>query len=1468
MNIKNKLITSIVLLVMSSNSYAADLNLSTTPLFLGGQAAPLVMLVMGRDHTLYYEAYNDATDLDDNGAIDEYETRYAPKTSSAYYGIFDPDFCYDYDSTNKYFYPSAKANSNKSCSNNKWSGDFLNYVTTARIDAIRKVLYGGQRTGTYDAAGTAIVTRTVLPHDAHSWGKVYRAAMASASKYPFTLSNYAGCAECTSVDDNNQIFFANTSVNASTPILRILKVNKVQDSKNVNIWGWVSKEQPVADTSITTYDDNYNTGNMTVSPTDYVVRVLACKPLADNTVSSHCQQYGATYQPTGLLQRYADNMKFGLITGSYTHNLSGGLLRQVIHFIGDEIVATDGKFKGSGVIGNLEKLKIIDFDYTNRRYESNCGWITWHALYDGQCKDWGNPLAEMLYESIRYFSGKNKASYNTDLDILDNATWSDPFDSSNTPGVSTCSKPINLVINSITPTFDSDELPGSSFKAASYSDDGSINGKTFSAATSTSTISSSEGVDGGTYFIGDNNSDTNKNAPTAKTVTSLSSVRGLSPENPSLQGSFYSAGVSYFAHINDLSSTQSGDQKLMTHVVALSSPLPQIKIAVGDKTITLVPTAKTIPGNNVGYFPTNQIVDYYVESLTQTSGSFLINFEDVEQGADHDMDMIVRYSYRVTGSSVSITLATLYSRGGLNQHAGYVITGTSADGLYYDVTDILDNGETYYKYSLDTPNNDNSHTYPRYMSSLPYAKTRIFTASGSVAKFLPSPLWYAAKWGGFTDKNGNKIPDSGEWDSIKAGQPDNYYPVTNMSNLPTLLGQAFANIAAGSKTTTALAYSSPVITTSATSYAYKTSFNSDNWTGDLKAFQIDANGSLAANATWSASAQLDAASVPTRKIFTYYRKIGETAQKVNLTEPTNLSGDSSGLSDSQISTLLSDAQLDAGTDTEKLTKIKNLVNYLRGDKTNEGSAPGKFRQRNHRLGDIVDSTPVSGTSITDSRKFVVVGANDGMVHVFDADTGNEIFAYMPSIPTAVNINHPSVGALAKQNYAHQFYVNGGITLSKVTSGGTTKLIAVGTLGQGGQTVYALDLTDLSNPSATANLLWEFTDQELGYTGGTPSIVTLKSGTKAVVFGNGYNNTQADGSVSTSGNASIFVVDALNGSLISRLDTKVGTSSDPLNKSRANAMAQPVVLADSSFTRTAKVIYAGDLFGNLWKWNIDDANRDNWAPGLGTKETPLPIFIAKDSSDNRQPITTRPSLAMHSSGNGVMILFGTGKYVESTDNTYDQPIAQPTTFGIHSFYGIRDFKDNSGIGALISRSDLQQRVITAEIKIGNSYKRLIDTSSDMTTVPAAIDWNTKKGWYLDLNNSSAEILGGAAAKSVDGERTVTDSSVSFQQLVFTTLIPSTDECLGTNSGWLMELNASEGTLYVPLKAAINIQDESTIAYLKSLKSTTGILSAPSDVYVSDGNNVKKGGHIVSSDDKIQVISGERIASKQESWKQTY
>lgn len=1519
------------LLLMSSSSYSVDVNLSTTPLFLGGQAAPLVMLVMGRDHTLYYEAYNDATDLNGNGAIDEYETRYAPKTTSSYYGIFDSNLCYDYDFQNNYFNPVAKANADKSCTGSHWSGDFLNYLTTARIDAVRKVLYGGQRD--IDTSIETILRRTQLPHDAHSWGKVYSNDMATKADYPFMLSKYA---PLPTITDNEQIFFANTSMSYSNnngngvnsvavtdPLLRILILPKKNSSgSDIKIWNWLSKEQPVADNNILDYGDiTVNPGNSFASANskqvkDIFVRVKSCIPIAitgGTYYSPECRSYSGSYKPEGLLQKYSNNMLFGLLTGSYNNNKQGGVVRKEISSLSDEIDGSTGQFNfnkiattAPSIIRNINNFVVAKFDYTNRNY-SNCGWITTRIMNNGECHDWGSPLAEMLYESVRYFTGglqptpeykyTDNQSVDASLGLNEVTTWTDPFTAT---GAGVCSKPVDLIINSLTPNFDSDQIPGANanFKDANYTDNGKngeiYSGLTFNATTSTDIISSHEGINGHSYFIGDDGSNTELNAPTAKSVSSLSAVRGLSPEGPGQQGSYYSAGIAYFAHINDIhknNATDKGNQSLTTHVVGLSSPLPQIKINVNNHIVTMVPVAKSVGGSSIlategAFQPTNQIVDYYVESLSPTSGSFLVNFEDVEQGADHDMDLIVRYAYSVNNGVLTLTTRSTYAAGGIVQHAGYVISGTDKDGLYLDVGDESA-GPNDVKYYLDTPSTTNYLSRKALIaqnksgqdSFVPFKTdvVRTFTGSGTAANFLPSPLWYIAKWGGFTDTtttgHTTNIPDAGEWDSLTTGQPDNYYPVTNMSNLPTLLGQAFANIAAGSKTTTPLAYSSPILVTASTTYAYKTSFNSDNWTGDLKAFQIDSNGVLAANATWSASTQLDAKTVSERKIFTYYRNGNDTPSKVEFSAPTRLRGSSSGLSATQISTLLSDANL-TGTNAEKLTKIQNLVNYLRGDKTNEGTDSGKFRVRNHRLGDIVDSTPVSGTSITDSRKFVIFGANDGMVHILDAGSGNEIFAYMPSIPTAVNSYHPSVAALAKQTYSHQFYVNGGISLAKVTSGDTTKLIAIGTLGQGGQTVYALDLTDLSSPTATTNLLWEFTDPELGYTGGTPSIVTLKDGTKAVVFGNGYNNTQADGSASTTGNASIFVVNALNGALISRLDTKVGASADPLTKSRANAMAQPVVLADNVYSsngvRKAKAIYAGDLFGNLWKWNIDDTDSSHWAPGLGTTAAPSPIFVAKDAGGHIQPITTRPSLAMHASANGIMVLFGTGKYVESTDNTYDLPTSgTPTTFGIQSFYGIRDYKDNVGIGSLISRSDLQQRVITAEIKIGDNYKRLIDTSSDMVTLPAAIDWSTKKGWYLDLSNSSAEILGtGAAAASVNGERSVTNSSVSLQKLAFTTLIPGTDVCAGTNSGWSMELNASEGTLYVPLTKVVSLQDESTISYLTSQKNTNGILSSPSKVYSNDGSSVHSVNQVVSSNGDVGTTTGDTIASKQESWKQAY
>jgi type IV pilus assembly protein PilY1 len=89
----------------------------------------------------------------------------------------------------------------------------------------------------------------------------------------------------------------------------------------------------------------------------------------------------------------------------------------------------------------------------------------------------------------------------------------------------------------------------------------------------------------------------------------------------------------------------------------------------------MVPFAKSVGGYGISaatgsFQPTNTIVDFFVEEITPTTGTFRVNFEDVEQGADHDMDAIARYHYEVIdNSSVTITVdASLYASGSNMQH--------------------------------------------------------------------------------------------------------------------------------------------------------------------------------------------------------------------------------------------------------------------------------------------------------------------------------------------------------------------------------------------------------------------------------------------------------------------------------------------------------------------------------------------------------------------------------------------------------------------------------------------------------------------------------------------------------------------------------------------------------------------------------------------------------------------------------
>ncbi len=421
------------------------------------------------------------------------------------------------------------------------------------------------------------------------------------------------------------------------------------------------------------------------------------------------------------------------MTGSYAKNTSGGVLRKQVGDISDEIdIAHTGAFTTvNGIIQTLNKLRIYGFNYgapyaydgtindgANGNVNVNCGWMIGEpfstgGFSEGKCRNWGNPIAEIMYETERYFAGKGEATtdYNyvvgstNDDDSrlgLPKATWNDPYKIDNPgKGFDRCSKPFMLVLSDINPSYDTDQLPGvdSNF-ATTPAFTGNKPMTSFDAKALANTISDNESLVGGEIkYIGQSVGTAVDGVCSEKSILAnygLGSLRGLCPEEPTKRGGYYSAAVAYHAHITDLNAAP-GDQKLATYAVGLASPLPRIEFKVGPnkKLITLVPFGKTVASTSHSaeytYKPTNTIVDFFVEYLTPTMGKFRINYEDVEQGADHDMDAIVSYEYQLIdkdGNAVSdptladrvkISLSSIAAAGSYIQHLGYIISGTTKD---------------------------------------------------------------------------------------------------------------------------------------------------------------------------------------------------------------------------------------------------------------------------------------------------------------------------------------------------------------------------------------------------------------------------------------------------------------------------------------------------------------------------------------------------------------------------------------------------------------------------------------------------------------------------------------------------------------------------------------------------------------------------------------------------------------------
>ena len=510
---------------------------------------------------------------------------------------------------------------------------------------------------------------------------------------------------------------------------------------------------------------------------------------------------------------------------------------------------------------------------------------------------------------------------------------------------------------------------------------------------------------------------------------------------------------------------------------------------------------------------------------------------------------------------------------------------------------------------------------------------------------------------------------------------------------------------------------------------------------------------------------------------------------------------------------------------------EDRLEYLRGERSLEQQNAGDFRNRLTLLGDLVHAGPLfvgppsrfyppsfsdnlgGATPESNYSNFknaqsgragiVYAGANDGFVHGFQTDqfggpssnVGAELIAYMPSMALT------NARDLADPNYSHRYYVDGPLTENDVYIDGQWRSILLGGLGLGGQGVYTLDITDPAafNEGIAADLVrWEFSDRDdadLGFTAGQGALIRLHNGKWGVAIGNGYNNTQDDGNASTTGNAVLYVLLLEReggswqlGSNFVKLDTGVGTIDDPTGQSRPNGLAS-VFPVDKDGDFITDFIYAADLFGNVWRFNLVSTQLGNWTVHDYGTGSPTPLFTATDADGSAQPITTQVQVNRHPQGRnyGSLVFFGTGKYLENGDES-------PDTSTTQTFYSIWD-KDFFGIGASIdalptlasykksgfSRGDLQQQTISGVTQgpNGQTLRRVTENTIEFeATDPADIE----HGWYLDL-----KLINTANA----GEMLITDPVLRGRTVIFNTFIPGEGLCEAQGGGFLMVLDQATG-----------------------------------------------------------------------------
>ncbi|MEH6550502.1 MAG: hypothetical protein V7744_11000 [Pseudomonadales bacterium] len=1225
---------SLCLLMLSfcagSVSAATSTDYAFEPPFIKSSATPKVMLSLSNDEQLFRKAYSDYEDMDLDGEID---TTY--DHSQTYRGYFGSSVCYSYDSAASYFSAESLAEpvdtgvdddegadiltADNYCSGTgQWHGNFLNWATMTRIDMVRQALYGGKRST--DTAASTVLERAYLPNDGHSFAKYYAGA---------DLSYLTPASVRTT-----EVTFCNTtpattgySQDVTTaPIIRIAKSDE-------RTWAMQGGKQ---------CQEN------DVAAGDYVgqrvIRVNVCSNT--DALEDFCQTYttdagDASSKPVGLLQELGDALEFGLFTGSYGKNQSGGVLRKNVGVF-DE-VNENGTFDSTaaGIVANVDALRIFGYDHASGNYtdvlEGDSCTDGAQADADGTCVNWGNPLSEMLTECYRYFGGDSAtADSNFTSDdstfvsgLTNDVTWTDPLTAD-----TSCAKLAVVAISGDLNSYDHDQISTSLLSA--------IQSKT-------DAVGDTEGISDQDYYIGFTGPDNIENGQCSEKNVSdgLSEVQGLCPSGAAMEGGFLGTGSAFRAKTVDLRSDLDGDQLVDTYGISLGGDVPVFTIDVPNKdgyTVHIVPACHSYTRQVAGDGLANcslldvQFTETPATVDGETTATVAIAWDRNEKGVDFDRDIFGYLSVSVTAGGVTVTTSGVAADSSDKLGFGYFIYGTDADGFH-----VPDNAGI----------NSFCDSYAC-TASTSGAVSFTYSAEPTDINFLQPLLYYAAKFGNFGDTNGNSEPDlQAEWDVRDLdrnpnadGIPDGYFPVSNPTGLKTALSTAFDDLVARASSGTAVAVTlerSDGVGATFQAYYYAEYEDADNkvtWLGGMHALFLDENGNLYEDTVndgilktgedLKVQLKYDASAGRTR----VYRTTGIETEVVEV-EDLNPLWDArdrlSSLSQSAVTSQRTYTEtggryiftwLDDGngivedgeqlgftsanliTDTESTfrhfghgggatgkTKSALTLNFIRGyDTWATGTnmdlptgmtsadilALGSPRDRTvdfgdgsktWRLGDILNSSPVVvarpsadfDTKFQDTsyaeyrahyynrRQVVYMGANDGMLHAFNAgfyipgskqfatqltttvDTGevdgdgnaitadaivgtahalgDELWAYVPG-----NLL-PHLRWLEELDYPHVAYVDGEPQVFDVNIfadddthiNGWGTILVVGFRFGGGD--ISVDLTgdgtaetttrsayvilDVTDPEQPPILIAEITDPNLGYTTSVPALISAR-----------------------------------------------------------------------------------------------------------------------------------------------------------------------------------------------------------------------------------------------------------------------------------------------------------------------------------------------------------------------------------------